>query len=113
MRSRVMPGSPSTMAIRWPTMRLNKADFPTLGRPTIATTAVAMTYTLAYNFRRKRSYTAGQHRSFLDAFPVSFPTGSISVSRGRKKPRRVDEPDQVRVGKPGPVDDQWPSQRDP
>ena len=37
MRSRVMPGSSPTMARRPPVMRLNKVDFPTLGRPTITT----------------------------------------------------------------------------
>src|SRR3954468_13480059 len=35
-RSRVTPGWSWTIAIRLPTMRLNKADLPTLGRPTIA-----------------------------------------------------------------------------
>ena len=35
-RSRVTPGSLWTMAIRLPAMRLNSADFPTLGRPTMA-----------------------------------------------------------------------------
>src|ERR1022692_4359471 len=36
MRSRVMPGSPPTMARRDPTSRLKSVDLPTLGRPTIA-----------------------------------------------------------------------------
>src|SRR5208282_1381911 len=31
-----MPGSSPTMARREPTMRLNKVDFPTFGRPTMA-----------------------------------------------------------------------------
>src|SRR6516225_1903486 len=35
-RSRVMPGSSPTMARRDPTSRLNRVDFPTLGRPTMA-----------------------------------------------------------------------------
>src|SRR5262249_56000677 len=37
-RSRVTPGASSTIARRAPTMRLNSADLPTFGRPTIATT---------------------------------------------------------------------------
>ena len=37
MRSRVTPGMSWTIAIRRPTRRLKRADFPTLGRPTIAT----------------------------------------------------------------------------
>ena len=36
-RSRVTPGRSSTIASRLPRMRLNKVDFPTLGRPTIET----------------------------------------------------------------------------
>ena len=36
IRSRVIPGCPCTIAIRRPAMRLNNADFPTFGRPTIA-----------------------------------------------------------------------------
>ncbi len=36
MRSRVTPGWSCTMAMRRPTMRLNSADLPTLGRPTMA-----------------------------------------------------------------------------
>jgi len=36
-RSRVTPGTSSTMARRLPTIRLNSVDFPTLGRPTSAT----------------------------------------------------------------------------
>src|SRR3954471_22405945 len=35
-RSRVTPGWSCTIAMRLPTMRLNRADLPTLGRPTIA-----------------------------------------------------------------------------
>ena len=35
-RSRVTPGWSCTMAIRLPTMRLNSADLPTFGRPTMA-----------------------------------------------------------------------------
>jgi hypothetical protein len=37
MRSRVMPGSSPTMERRSPTSRLKSVDFPTFGRPTIAT----------------------------------------------------------------------------
>src|SRR5438132_1727124 len=36
-RSRVVPGSSSTMATRSPTRRLKSVDLPTLGRPTTAT----------------------------------------------------------------------------
>src|SRR5215467_5405339 len=36
MRSRVMPGSSPTIALRDPTRRLKSVDLPTLGRPTIA-----------------------------------------------------------------------------
>jgi hypothetical protein len=36
-RSRVTPGVSSTSATRRPARRLNKVDFPTFGRPTIAT----------------------------------------------------------------------------
>jgi hypothetical protein len=39
MRSRVTPGWSWTMAIRRPAMRLNRADLPTLGRPTMAISA--------------------------------------------------------------------------
>src|SRR6187401_2374669 len=37
MRSRVTPGWSCTIAIFLPARRLNRADFPTLGRPTMAT----------------------------------------------------------------------------
>src|SRR5690242_792660 len=36
MRSRVMPGSSVTMDRRCPMIRLNRVDFPTFGRPTMA-----------------------------------------------------------------------------
>jgi hypothetical protein len=36
-RSRVVRARSSTIAARWPTIRLNRVDFPTLGRPTMAT----------------------------------------------------------------------------
>src|SRR5690606_6834114 len=38
-RSRVTPGVSSTSAILRPTSRLNSVDLPTLGRPTMATSA--------------------------------------------------------------------------
>src|SRR5438445_158266 len=38
-----MPGVSSTMAFRCPTSRLNNVDFPTLERPTMATTGLLMT----------------------------------------------------------------------
>jgi len=38
-RSRVTPGRSSTMAGRPPTIRLNRVDLPTLGRPTMTTVA--------------------------------------------------------------------------
>src|SRR5215207_5902120 len=41
MRSRVMPGSSPTMERRSPTSRLKSVDFPTFGRPTIATSGSA------------------------------------------------------------------------
>src|SRR6266568_7817836 len=37
MRSRVVPGTSSTIATRSPSIRLKKVDLPTFGRPTIAT----------------------------------------------------------------------------
>ena len=37
-RSRVTPGRSCTIAIRFRAIQLNRADFPTLGRPTMATT---------------------------------------------------------------------------
>ena len=37
-RSTVTPGLSPTMALRLPSKRLNKVDFPTFGRPTIAIT---------------------------------------------------------------------------
>ena len=54
-RSRVTPGSASTMAARRPTRRLNRVDFPTLGRPTIAT----VTTTMSPLGRRSRGCEAG------------------------------------------------------
>ena len=36
IRSRVIPGWPCTIAMRRPAIRLNNADFPTFGRPTMA-----------------------------------------------------------------------------
>src|SRR5437868_13745718 len=39
-RSRVTPGVSSTSAILRPTRRLNSVDLPTLGRPTMATSAL-------------------------------------------------------------------------
>src|SRR5438445_11072765 len=41
MRSRVMPGSSATIDRRDPTKRLNNVDFPTFGRPTIASVGSA------------------------------------------------------------------------
>ena len=41
IRSRVIPGCPCTIAIRRPAMRLNRADFPTFGLPTIAISMIA------------------------------------------------------------------------
>ena len=41
-RSRVVPGWSSTMASRWPMMRLKSVDLPTLGRPTMATIGLVM-----------------------------------------------------------------------
>src|SRR5262245_14274807 len=35
-RSRVTPGTSRTRDLRWPTSRLKRVDFPTLGRPTMA-----------------------------------------------------------------------------
>src|SRR5581483_3070921 len=40
-RSRVTPGFCSTIASRRPTIRFTSVDFPTFGRPTIATTGIA------------------------------------------------------------------------
>jgi len=42
MRSRVVPGTSSTMARRSPMRRLKSVDLPTFGRPTIATTGLDM-----------------------------------------------------------------------
>src|SRR6266850_7278463 len=42
MRSRVVPGRSSTMAMRSPTRRLKRVDLPTFGRPTIATSGRVM-----------------------------------------------------------------------
>ncbi len=39
-RSRVVPGSSVTIAVFAPTMRLNRADLPTFGRPMSATIGV-------------------------------------------------------------------------
>src|SRR5579863_2775242 len=41
MRSRVMPGSSPTIERRLRVSRLNSVDFPTFGRPTIATSGSA------------------------------------------------------------------------
>src|SRR5690606_25946740 len=41
LRSRVTPGRFSTIAACSPMMRLNSVDFPTFGRPTMATTGTA------------------------------------------------------------------------
>ena len=40
-RSRVIPGSSPTIALRDPTRRLNSVDLPTLGRPTMAIAGVS------------------------------------------------------------------------
>lgn len=40
MRSRVTPGWSCTMAILRPARRLKRADFPTFGRPTMATVGI-------------------------------------------------------------------------
>src|SRR5579872_6975489 len=42
MRSRVVPGISSTIAMRSPIMRLKNVDLPTFGRPTIATSGFIM-----------------------------------------------------------------------
>src|SRR4051794_16315625 len=43
-RSRVTPAVGSTMLIRFPTSQLNSDDFPTFGRPTMATTGKGMVH---------------------------------------------------------------------
>ena len=40
MRSRVVPGRSSTIAVRLPVSRLKRVDLPTFGRPTSATTGL-------------------------------------------------------------------------
>jgi hypothetical protein len=59
-RSRVTPGWSWTMAIRFPTIRLNKALFPTFGRPTMAISpdmAIA-----SFNRRILAKTKSGDHR---------------------------------------------------
>jgi len=43
MRSRVVRARSSTIAVRWPTMRLNRVLLPTFGRPTMATMGSGIT----------------------------------------------------------------------
>src|SRR5690348_5213646 len=50
MRSRVMPGSLVTIERRVPVSRLNKVDFPTLGRPTITTEGNSSVMSAAHQF---------------------------------------------------------------
>src|SRR5436190_23054044 len=59
MRSRVTPAVGSTIAIRRPASQLNSDDFPTLGRPTIATRGTGM---VVLHYTRK---------TVLYAFPAS------------------------------------------
>src|SRR5919201_4808169 len=56
MRSRVVPGRSSTIATRSPTSRLKSVDFPTLGRPTIAAVAFAITASGRDRFGRSESF---------------------------------------------------------
>src|SRR5919201_95332 len=56
MRSRVVPGTSSTIATRSPTSRLKSVDFPTLGRPTIAAVAFAITASGRDRFGRSESF---------------------------------------------------------
>jgi hypothetical protein len=44
MRSRVVPGISEVTDLRCPINRLNSVDFPTLGLPTRATTAFAISH---------------------------------------------------------------------
>ena len=77
-RSRVTPGSASTMAARRPTRRLNRVDFPTLGRPTIAT----VTTTKSPRGRRSRAWSRRCARAHL-------PTTARRSRRGGEHPKRT------------------------
>ena len=58
-RSRVRPANASTIARRVPVRRLNSVDFPTFGRPTIATTPTAGAIGSPSSRRRRRVAPAG------------------------------------------------------
>src|SRR3990167_5118825 len=55
-RSRVMPGKSDTNAARVRVSRLNKVDFPTLGRPTMATTGNINNFTKWYTLSNNRQW---------------------------------------------------------
>src|SRR5579883_3506501 len=53
MRSRVIPGSSPTMALRCPVIRLKRVDLPTFGRPTITT--VGVSFGMKFNLNNQLS----------------------------------------------------------
>ena len=78
LRSRVTPGWSSTMATRLPTVRLTKVDFPTLGRPTTATTGASIT---------DRSRSRARRRAMPSVGTTSTGRGrSAGVVPSRKRP---------------------------
>src|SRR5436305_7073315 len=74
LRSRVTPGSSSTIASRRPTMRLTRVDLPTLGRPTMATSGGACVISTA--------------RSALEGFAQRHPVGGDDLDGPRQVGRR-------------------------
>ncbi len=69
--SRVVPGISSTMAIRRSARRLNKVLFPTLGRPTMATTGFCIIYLFGELFIQPRAVTLSrlQFLQSLERYP--------------------------------------------
>ena len=94
LRSLVTPGCSSTMASRRPRMRLTSVLFPTLGRPTTATTGRGPVAAI-----RCRPFTLpGNVRAARRAAPSA---GTTSTGRGRSsrpRPSRNRPPGEAHVG---------------
>ncbi len=94
-RSRVVRARSSTIAVRWPTIRLNSVLLPTFGRPTMATTGMPACDRRRHGVRlRRRSETrgCGRKRGRPAGRRRRAPQGRARRGRGRRPAPRACRP---------------------
>src|SRR5712692_7871603 len=92
-RSRVRPDSGSTIALRQPRLRLKRGDFPTLGRPTMATIGRGM-----QSIRPDRCFTPLNDLQRLG--PERTAVGSRDEGVGVHGDTAFDSHDDVHIARP-------------